>query len=74
MISCIFAYAKGAESQSTAVEFVDPMSALFLVKNDPRARCALSDWLAQGQFDAPRDIKEASARPAFATTRVRRAA
>ena len=42
MISCIFAYAKGAESQSTAVEFVDPMSALFLVKNDPRARCALT--------------------------------
>lgn len=74
MISCIFAYAKGAESHSTAVEFADPMSALFLVKNDQRARCALSDWLAQGQVDVPRGTKETTARPALATTRVRRAA
>ena len=74
MISCIFAYAKGAESQSTAVVFADPMSALFLVKNDERARCALSNWLAQGQTHGPPGNQDASARPAYATTRVRWAA
>lgn len=73
MISCIFAYAKGAESQSTAVELSDPMSALFMVKNDDRARNALSDWIAQGYGYTPRR-NEAPNRAPPAMTRMPRAA
>ncbi|SFN33510.1 hypothetical protein [Dokdonella immobilis] len=74
MISCIFAYAKGAESQSTAVEFVDPMSALFLVKNDRRARDALSAWLAQGRGDARHGHEDGSDPASFSSTPIQRAA
>jgi hypothetical protein len=45
MIPCIFAYAKGAETQSAEVELADPVAALFLVRNDDRARAALHAWL-----------------------------
>jgi hypothetical protein len=51
MIPCIFAYAKGAETQSAAVELTDPIAALFLVRNDDRARAALYAWLGAEPVD-----------------------
>jgi hypothetical protein len=47
MISCVFAYAKGAETQTTVVEMADPYASLFLVRNDDRARAALRAWLTR---------------------------
>ena len=55
MISCIFAYAKGIETQSATVELADPFAALFIVRNDDHARAALRNWLAQNCSDALSD-------------------
>ncbi len=51
MFSCIFAYAKGVETQSALVEFSDPFAVLFLARNDARARASLGAWLALGAVD-----------------------
>lgn len=51
MFSCIFAYAKGVETQSAIVEFADPFAVLFLTRNDAGARASLGAWLARGAVD-----------------------
>ena len=46
MISCIFACAEGAKTQSAAVDLSDPIAALFPNRDNDRARAALIAWLA----------------------------
>lgn len=74
MISCIFAYAAGTETQSAAVELSDPMSALFLVKNDDRARSALRAWLTHDPCNARHDNDGAPDPASLPTTPIQRAA
>lgn len=50
MFSCIFAYAKGAETQTTEVNLSDPYAALFLLGDDHQARAVLCAWIAD-RFD-----------------------